>query len=84
MNWEFVDEFIEALLRLKTHKEARDFLMGILTPKELQEIPTRLQIVKMLKRRLPQYRIAEKLKVGIGTITRGSNEIKKGRFKQVK
>ncbi|MDP3093673.1 MAG: Trp family transcriptional regulator [bacterium] len=83
MNWTYVDELIECLLRLKTRKDTKDFLMGILTPKELQEIPTRLQIVKMLKRRIPQYQIAEKLKVGVGTITRGSNEIKKGRFKQI-
>lgn len=60
-----------------------DFLLGILTPKELQEIPTRLSIVKMLKRGIPQHEVVERLGVGIATVTRGSKEIQKGRFKVV-
>ncbi len=41
-----------------------DFLLGILTPKELEEIPTRLRIVKMLKKGIPQHNIAKELKRG--------------------
>lgn len=58
-----------------------DFLNGIFTPQELIEIPTRLEIVKMLKEGIPQHKIAEELGVGIATVTRGSKELKKGRFK---
>lgn len=71
---------IEALLSLKTKRELKNFLDGILTPKEREEIPVRLQIVKMLKRGVPQHEIASKLGVGIATVTRGSKEIAKGNF----
>lgn len=76
-------DLIQVFLSLKSEKEMEDFLLGILTSKELEEIPTRLQIVKMLKKGIPQHEIAEKLGVGIATVTRGSAELKKGRFKQV-
>ena len=81
-NKEF-DYLLNLLLSIKDRGEMRDFLLGILTPKELEEIPTRLSIVKMLKKGIPQHEIAEKLKVGIATVTRGSKEIQKGRFKEI-
>ncbi len=74
---------IDTLLSIKTRKEMLDFLLGILTPYELEEIPTRLQIVKMLKEDIPQHVIAKKLKVGVATVTRGSKELQKGRFQNV-
>ncbi|MBI2018168.1 transcriptional regulator [Candidatus Daviesbacteria bacterium] len=78
-----LNELIDLLLTIKARDQMEDFLLGILTPKELEEIPTRLSIVKMLKKGLPQHRIAEKLRVGIATVTRGSKELQKGRFKAV-
>ncbi len=78
-----LSNLINAFLSLETKKEMEDFLIGLLTPKELEEIPTRLEIVKMLKKGIPQHEISEKLKVGIGTVTRGSKEIKNGRFKNI-
>lgn len=60
-----------------------DFLKGILTPKEIEEISTRLSIVKMLKKGVPQHQIAKKLGVGIATVTRGSKEIKNNRFANI-
>ena len=78
-----LDNLIEMFLSIKSKGDMKDFLLGILTPKELEEIPTRLSIVKMLKKRTSQHEIAEKLKVGIATVTRGSKEIQKGRFKLV-
>ncbi len=78
-----LDQLVEVLLKIKNKKEMFDFLRGILTPKELEEISTRLQIVKMLKNNKPQHFIAKKLGVGIATVTRGSREIKLGRFWQV-
>ena len=76
-------ELIDLLLSIKNREEMEDFLLGILTPKELQEIPTRLQIVKMLKKGISQHKIAEKLGIGVATVTRGSKEIQLGRFKVV-
>ena len=78
-----LDELIEMLLHIKSKKEMVDFLRGILTSQELDEIPTRLQIVKLLKKGIPQHDIAEKLGVGVATVTRGSKEIQKGRFQHV-
>ncbi|MCX6730876.1 MAG: Trp family transcriptional regulator [Candidatus Roizmanbacteria bacterium] len=80
MNISNYNTFIEALLSLKTKKELKGFLDGILTPKERKEIPVRFQIVKLLKKGMPQHEIATKLGVGIATVTRGSKELSKGNF----
>ncbi len=76
-------ELIDLLLSIKTKEDMENFLLGIFTPKELEEIPTRLQIVKMLKKGISQHQIAEKLGVGIATVSRGSREIQLGRFKVI-
>lgn len=76
-------ELIVKLLDIKTKQEMKDFLQGILTPKELVELPNRLQIIKMLKKGISHHDIAEKLGVGVATVTRGSREIQKGRFQNV-
>lgn len=78
-----LQELIETLLSIKSNKEMFIFLQGILTPGELEEIPTRLQIVKMLKTGISQHKIAKELGVGVATVTRGSKEIQKGRFKNI-
>lgn len=78
-----LNELIDLLLNIKTKEDMENFLLGIFTPKELEEIPTRLQIVKMLKKGTSQHEIAQKLGVGIATVTRGSKEIQLGRFKAV-
>lgn len=76
-------KLIDLLLSIKTKEDMENFLLGIFTPKELEEIPNRLSIVKMLKKGLPQHQIAEKLKVGVATVTRGSKELQLGRFRVV-
>ena len=76
-------ELLTILLNIKSKSELENFLEGILTPKELDEIPMRLQIVKMLKKGIPQHQIAEELGIGIATVTRGSKEIQKGKFKYI-
>ncbi len=71
------------LLLVKNKEQMENFLLGMLTPQELDEIPTRLEIVKMLKKGTPQKEISKRLGVGVATITRGSREIRKGHFKYV-
>lgn len=66
--------------KLRTKTELEDFFVGILTPDEIETIATRMEIVRMLKKNIPQQKIAHKLKVGIATVTRGSRELKNGRF----
>lgn len=80
--WRF-EELINELLRHDSRQKLRNFLEGILTPQEIDEISMRLQIVKMLKEGIPQHKIAEKLKIGIATVTRGSKELQRGNFKYV-
>ena len=78
-----VGELVEAFLKNKSASEMLDFLKGILTPKELEELVMRLQIVKLLKKGLPHQEIARRLEVGVATVTRGSRELRMGRFKKV-
>lgn len=84
MNDKYLEELINEFLKVKDRKIMKNFLIGLFTEKELEEIPTRVQIVKMLKKGVPQQKIAEKLGVGIATVTRGSNEIKRGTFINIK
>ena len=76
----YYNSLIEVLLSISSKKEMKKFLAGMLTPKELLEISVRLEIVKLLKKGIPQHQIASKLGVGIATVTRGSKEVAKGSF----
>ena len=78
-----LEELIGAFLDIQTKEKMYDFLQGILTPKELLELPNRLQIVKMLKRGISHHDIAGKLHVGVATVARGSRELQEGRFQNV-
>jgi TrpR family trp operon transcriptional repressor len=78
-----VGELVEAFLKNKSGSEMLDFLKGILTPREIEELSTRLQIVKLIKKGLPHQEIARRLKVGVATVTRGSRELMMGRFKKI-
>lgn len=78
-----LEEFINTLLNMNTKEKMRNFLEGVLTPKELLELPNRLAIVKMLKKGVSHHDVAGKLHVGVATVTRGSRELQKGRFKYV-
>lgn len=79
----FMNELISLLLSIKTEKEMREFLSGLLTPKEIEELPKRIQIVRMLKKGIPQHTIAKRLGVGVATVTRGSKEIQNGKFTNI-
>ena len=81
-NEEF-EAFLNQLMKMDNKEKMKDFLEGILTPKELEEIPNRLEIIKMLKRGIAHHDIAGKLGVGVATVGRGSRELQKGRFQYV-
>ena len=80
---ERIGELVEAFLANKSKSEMMDFLRGILTPKEMDELTKRLQIVKLIKKGLPHQEIARRLEVGVATVTRGSRELRMGRFKKL-
>ena len=76
-----LDLLFKSLLSIKTKAEMEDFLTGLLTAAELEELPKRLEIIRQLKKGVPQAKIAKDLGVGIATVTRGSKELRQGRFK---
>jgi len=78
-----LDNLIKTLLQMDTEEKMRNFLEGILTPKELEEIPHRLEIITKLKQGTPQHQIAEEMGIGVATVTRGSKELQRGKFKYV-
>ncbi len=80
----YLDQLMEVLMSVKSKEEMEDFLRGLLTPTELEEIPKRLQIVVRLLKGQSQRQIADELGVGIATVTRGARELRSGRFKVVK
>ena len=54
-------------------------LRELLPATALAEVANRLQIFEMLEQGIPQRKIAERLGVGIATVTRGSKAYKKRR-----
>lgn len=78
-----ISVLVQTLLQAKTEKEMENLLYGLLTPKEVDEFAQRVEIVRLLKKGTAQHTIAEKLGVGVATVTRGAKEIKEGNFKYV-
>ncbi len=72
-----MDELLKILVVASKDKALlRAFLEDLLTQKELQEIPVRWEIVRRLYKGEVHTGIAKDLKIGIGTVTRGANELK--------
>ncbi len=84
MSEKYLKNLIEIFLSINNYKLMKDFLEGILTRKELDEIPRRLEIVKRLNQEQSHHGIARDLGVGVATVSRGSRELKAGRFKILK
>lgn len=82
MSDSYREELLDSLLLIKTKEEMEAFLVSILTPQELAELPKRLEIFKMLKAGIPQHEIAKKLGVGVATVTRGSHELQRGQIQK--
>ncbi len=80
---ERIEGLAKLFITIHSEKEMGEFLDGLLTPKEVLELSTRLEIVRRLKKGLPQRQIAEELKVGIATVSRGAKELQKGKFAYV-
>lgn len=76
-------QLLQAFLEANDEQALQDFLQGLFTPQELEQLNQRIEIVSMLKKGVPQRNIAQQLGVGIATVTRGAREIKMGRFKDV-
>lgn len=71
-----ISSLVNHLLAQKSFKEMEKVLRQLLTSSELTEVNNRLQIIEMLEQGIPQRQIADKLGVGIATVTRGSSILK--------
>lgn len=82
----YKEELIKAfMVAAKDPTLLESFLEDILTPREYNSLPKRWEIMHRLYKGEKQWTIADDLKIGIGTITRGSKELqdKNGGFAKV-
>ncbi len=73
----YIEYLVNHLLAQNSPEEMEKALSDLLTASELDEVAKRLQIFEMLAAGVPQRQIAENLGVGIATVSRGSNVLKK-------
>lgn len=80
-----MNEVAKVLCSIRDVELMHRFLESILTPRELEEIGGRWEIVKLLERGVSQRQVAKKLRMSLCKITRGSRELKKkdSTFKRV-
>jgi len=83
MKHAWIEELAQVVMGIRNKQEMIEFFHGLFTDGELEEVTRRLQIVKKLKAGVPQHEIAKELGVGVATVTRGSKELQRGRFKNV-
>jgi len=82
----YTEELINIISRNGDDKHLlREFFKDLLTQKEYKDIGVRWQVVKRLVKHGKHREIASDLKIGIGTVTRGSRELgdKNGGFWQM-
>lgn len=71
------EEFLKAFMLAAKDKELLEaFLEDLLTKRELLALPKRWEIMRRLHAGEHHWSIAGDLKIGIGTVTRGANELK--------
>ena len=66
------DYLVELLSQTDDSDFIREILAALLTEKEQKEIANRIQIFALFQQALPQREIAERLGVGIATVSRGA------------
>ncbi|MEA3545215.1 MAG: Trp family transcriptional regulator [Thermodesulfobacteriota bacterium] len=73
----YIKHLVNHLLAQNSPQEMEKALNDLLTISELVDVAKRLQIIEMLAAGVSQRQIAENLGVGIATVSRGSNVLKK-------
>jgi TrpR family trp operon transcriptional repressor len=74
-------DFITLVHTTRDKQLLEDLLVGVTTEKERDELTRRIEIIGKLIAGEPQQKIANDLGVGVATVTRGSKELARGRFK---
>lgn len=83
MRDQHINTLAQELLKASTTEKMENLLKGLLTPKEIEEFAKRIQLVRLLKKGVAQHQIAEKLGMGVATVSRGAREIKEGNFQTI-
>ena len=73
----YLEPLVNHLLAQNSAEAMEKTLRDLLTVGELADVANRLQIIEMLQQGVPQRQIADKLGVGIATVTRGSHHLKR-------
>jgi len=73
----YLEPLVNHLLAQNSSEAMEKTLRDLLTVGELADVANRLQIIEMLQKGVPQRQIADKLGVGIATVTRGSHHLKR-------
>ena len=73
----YLEPLVNHLLAQSSSEAMEKALHDLLTVGELADVANRLQIIEMLEQGIPQRQIADKLGVGIATVTRGSHHLKR-------
>lgn len=73
----YIKHLVNHLLAQDSPEALEKALGDLLTASELDDVARRLQIIEMLAEGIPQRQIAERLGVGIATVSRGSNVLKR-------
>lgn len=72
-----MDEIAKVFASISEADKIEEFLKSLLTDKELFDISSRWELVKLLDQGMSQRHIARELQVSLCKITRGSKELKK-------
>lgn len=76
MKEKYVQQLSDLLQQIDNKKYLDDFLMDLLTEKELKDITERIQIFRLLKQWKTQRDIASELNISVTTVNRGAKVLK--------
>lgn len=74
-------KIIDLIYSTKDKKLLEDFLIALTTPHERYVLTRRVEIINRLLAGQTHHNIADDLKIGVSTVTRGQRELNLGRFK---
>lgn len=78
------NDFVELIYSIRDFDLFEDFLYGITSDKDKENLPKRVEIIKKLLDKENQHKIAEDLGVGVATVTKGSKLLSQGKFKSLR
>lgn len=81
MNDQKFKEFVEFVYSIRDYDYFADFMDGITSDKDKENLPKRVKIVKKLLAGENHHAIAEELGVGVATVTKGSKLVAQDYFK---